>query len=77
MRRRFLVTFALTASFGALAYAALRELLARGGAGSAGALVLAGLLTAAGLGVLIRMAYLDGLAASDRTAQARELRRRL
>ena len=77
MRRPFFVIFAATTSLGALAYAALRELVARGGVGAAAALAGAGLLTAAGLGVLIRIVYLDGVADSGRSAQARELRRRL
>ena len=77
MRTPFFVIFAATTSLGALAYAALRELAARGGVGAAAALAAAGLLTAAGLGVLIRMVYMDGLADRERVARARELRRRL
>ena len=77
MRRSFLSVFVGATACGALAYAALRELLAGGGAAAGALFVLFALPAAAGIALLVRVAYLDGLAARDRAAQVRELRRRL
>lgn len=77
MRRPFPIMFVAVTSCGALAYAMLRELLAGGGVVAAGLSVLFALATLAGVAVLARTTYLDGLAARDRVAQARDLGRRV
>ena len=77
MPRSFITLFFLSTFFGALSYIALRALLAGGGLGAAALLVLFGLPAAAGVAVLVRTAYLDGLGDRNRVSQARQLRRRL
>lgn len=77
MPRAFLIVFGLDTLIGALAYAMLGELLAGGGVVAGGLFVLLALAAAAGVAVLARAAYLDGLAARQRVAEVRNLRRRL